>query len=251
MVSATARDEGLDVGTVVTLDRLGTELEVVGLTEGQATFGHVDVAYLPLATWRRITSGQAPQDGPPTAEQVAAVDLGSASVVALQAVEGSGVAAGDPEVLSAGDALATTTTMTLTESFNASPGYQAETLTLDMIQWFLYAIGALVVGAFFTVWTIQRSHELAVLRAMGASARYLLGDALAQAAILLVVFTLAGLGAGVALGALMPAGMPFSLETGPIAVASAVTVLLGLLGATVAVLRVVRIEPLAALGGNR
>lgn len=47
------------------------------------------------------------------------------------------------------------------------------------------------------------------------------------------------------------AGMPFSLEAGPIAVASVVTVLLGLLGATVAVLRLTRIEPLAALGGNR
>ena len=120
-----------------------------------------------------------------------------------------------------------------------------------MIQWFLYAIGALVVGAFFTVWTIQRGHELAVLRAMGASVRYLLGDSLAQAAILLVTFTVLGLGAGIALGALMPAGMPFSLEAGPIAVASATTVLLGLLGAAVAVLRVTRIEPLSALGGAR
>lgn len=47
------------------------------------------------------------------------------------------------------------------------------------------------------------------------------------------------------------AGMPLSLEAGPIAVASVVTVLFGLLGATVAVLRLTRIEPLAALGGNR
>ncbi|QDO87978.1 ABC transporter permease [Ornithinimicrobium ciconiae] len=250
VVSDTAREDGIELGTVITLDRIGTELEVVGFTEGQATFGHVDVAYLPLGTWQLIAAGEAP-DGAPTSEEVAALDFDAASVVALRAVEGTDLAAGKADVLAAGDADAATTTMMLEEAFNASPGYQAETLTLDMIQWFLYAIGALVVGAFFTVWTIQRGHELAVLRAMGASVRYLLGDALAQAAILLVTFTLGGLVVGIALGSLMPAGMPFSLEAGPIATASAVMVLLGLVGATVAVLRVTRIEPLAALGGAR
>jgi putative ABC transport system permease protein len=251
VVSTTAKDAGIELGTVVTLDRLGTEFEVVGFTDGQATFGHVDVAYLPLGTWQLIAAGQAPDGSMPTTEQIEALDFDQASVVALQAADGSALASGDADVLAAGDAEASTTTMTLTKAFNASPGYQAETLTLDMIQWFLYAIGALVVGAFFTVWTIQRGHELAVLRAMGASVRYLLGDSLAQAAILLVTFTLVGLAAGIGLGALMPDGMPFALEAGPIAVASIITVLLGLLGAAVAVLRVARIEPLSALGGNR
>lgn len=249
VVSATV--QGLELGSVVTLDRLDTELEVVGFTEGQATFGHVDIAYLPLATWQLIAAGEAPAGSAPTAEQVAALDFDQFSVIGLQGEEGSALAAGDAAAFAAGDSAAATSTMTLEESFNASPGYEAETLTLSMIQWFLYAIGALVVGAFFTVWTIQRSHELAVLRAMGASARYLLRDGLTQAAILLVAFTAAGVGLGVGLGALMPEGMPFALEAPAIAVASTTTILLGLLGAAVAVLRVTRIEPITALGGAR
>ena len=249
VVSATA--EGLELGTVVTLDRIDTELEVVGFTDGQATFGHVDVAYLPLQTWQLIAAGEAPAGSAPTADELAALDFDEYSVIGLLGEAGSPLAGGDAETLAAGDAAAETTTMSLEESFNASPGYQAETLTLSMIQWFLYAIGALVVGAFFTVWTIQRSHELAVLRAMGASARYLLRDGLAQAAILLLVFTAVGVGIGVGLGVLMPEGMPFALEAPAIAVASALTILLGLLGAAVAVLRVTRIEPITALGGAR
>lgn len=249
VVSGTA--DGLEIGTVVTLDRLDTQLEVVGFTDEQATFGHVDIAYLPLGTWQLIAAGEAPAGSAPTAEQVAALDFDQYSVIGLLGTEGSALAAGDADALAAGDAAADTTTMTLEESFNASPGYEAETLTLSMIQWFLYAIGALVVGAFFTVWTIQRSHELAVLRAMGASARYLLRDGLAQAAILLLVFTAVGVAVGVGLGALMPDGMPFALEAPAIAVASAVTILLGLLGAAVAVLRVTRIDPITALGGAR
>jgi putative ABC transport system permease protein len=251
VVSETMRGDALDLGTVITLDRIDTELEVVGFTDGQATFGHVDIAYLPLATWQLIAAGQSPDGSAPTEEQLAALEFDQASVIALQGVPGSGLAAGSPEAFAAGDDAAATTTLSLGESFNASPGYQAETMTLSMIQVFLYAIGALVVGAFFTVWTIQRGHELAVLRAMGASAGYLLRDGLAQAAILLVSFTALGVAAGVGLGSLMPEGMPFALEAQPIAIASALTILLGLVGAAVAVLRVTRIEPISALGGNR
>jgi putative ABC transport system permease protein len=244
VVSEPLRDEGIELGTVVTLDRLEMELTVVGFTQGQATFGHVDVAYLPLDTWRLMAAGQA-QPGEPTAAQVDALDFPYASVVALLGGEGAEPAY---ELI---DAEAGTTTMTLTESFKASPGYEAETLTLNMIQVFLYAICALVVGAFFTVWTIQRTHDIAVLRAVGASSGYLLRDSLAQAAILLFGFTALGVAAGVGMGAVMPDAMPFDLEVAPIAVASAVTIALGLIGAAIAVLRITRIDPLRALGGQR
>ncbi|SFI60695.1 MULTISPECIES: ABC transporter permease [Microbacterium] len=244
IVSEPLREQGVELGTVVTLDRLDVELTVVGFTEGQATFGHVDVAYLPLATWQLLSSGMS-EPGVPTAEQTEAMDFGYASVVALLAEDG---ATPDFETI---DAAAGTSTMTLTEAFNASPGYEAETLTLSMIQVFLYAICALVVGAFFTVWTIQRSHDIAVLRAIGASSRYLLRDSLAQAAILLIGFTVVGVAAGVGMGAAMPDAMPFDLEVAPIALASALTIVLGLLGAAVAVLRITRVDPLRALGGQR
>ncbi|MCD9153549.1 ABC transporter permease [Aeromicrobium duanguangcaii] len=244
VVSDTLKDEGVEIGTVMTLDRIDTELTVVGFTEGQATFGHVDVAYLPLSTWQLIASNTA-QPGAPTEATVAAADYSLFSTIAVQAKDGADID------LAAADKAAGTTSMTLTESFNASPGYQAETMTLSMIQVFLYVICALVVGAFFTVWTIQRAGDLAVLRAMGASSRFLLRDSLAQATIVLLVFTGIGVAAGVALGAAMPAAMPFELEAGPIAVASLLTIGLGLLGAGVSVLRITRIDPLAALGGRR
>ncbi|NLB46733.1 MAG: ABC transporter permease [Microbacteriaceae bacterium] len=242
VVSETAKAEGLKLGTVITLDRVDTEREVVGFTEGQATFGHVDMAYLHLDTWRLIASGAA-QAGFPTQEQVDALDFNVASVIAIQAEDGFD--------FSSADLAATTTTVALQESFNSSPGYEAETLTLSMIQVFLYAICALVVGAFFTVWTIQRQHELAVLRALGAPGRYLLRDSLTQASILLVTFTAVGVGAGVAFGAAMPAGMPFALEVTPILTSSLLTIALGLVGAAVAILRITRIDPLTALGGQR
>ena len=244
VVSETLQDEGVELGTVLTLERIDTELTVVGFTEGQATFGHVNIAYAPLSTWQLIAAGQAPA-GAPSQQDVDAMDFGYSSVVALQYADE------EAANLAAGDDTASTTTMTLEESFNASPGYQAETMTLDMIQVFLYGISALVVGAFFSVWTIQRKQEIAVLRAIGAPVRYLLRDGLGQALLLLLFFTVVGVGLGVGLGAAMPDGMPFDLEFAPIAVAAGLTIALGLVGAGIAILRITRVDPLTALGGNR
>ncbi len=49
-----------------------------------------------------------------------------------------------------------------------------------MMRGFLFAISALVIGTFFTVWTIQRNGDVAVLKAPGASTPNLLKDALGQ-----------------------------------------------------------------------
>jgi putative ABC transport system permease protein len=229
---------GLDVGDVLTIDRLGTELTVVGIAPGQRTFGHVDIAYTPLPSWQRIHAGVAEGEALPSRART------EASVVALRTAPGAD--------LTAGDAAAATTSRSRTAAYHASPGFTAETGTMTLIQVFLYAIAALVVGAFFTVWTIQRRGELAVLRAMGASTRFLLTDSLLQAAVVLVGATLAGTALGVAAGQLLGNGSaPFALEAAPVATAAALVIGLGLAGAGVAVLRIVRTDPLTALGGAR
>jgi putative ABC transport system permease protein len=57
-----------------------------------------------------------------------------------------------------------------------------------------------------------------------------------------------GLGLG---GAVSATEMPFALEAGPILGATALLIVLGMAGAAVAVLRITRVDPLTALGGNR
>jgi putative ABC transport system permease protein len=236
VISRTAAEQGIDVGDTLTLEPAGTTLKVVGVLADQHTFGHVDVAYLPLASWQEIAGGVRAGDTVP------AHVYSQATAVAIR---------GDTD-LAAGDRAAGTTAMTLEDSFGASPGYTAETSTLLLIQVFLYAISALVVGAFFTVLTIQRKQEIALVRALGAGVGYLLRDSILQSLVLLVVSAGVGLGLGVAAGAaLSSTSMPFALEAGPVAAATALLVVLGLAGAAVAVVRVARVDPLLALGGSR
>jgi putative ABC transport system permease protein len=238
VVSSTAADEGVEVGDVVTLEQTGTQLKVVGMMPDQNTFGHVDVGYLPLKTWQEIRAGVRAGDEVPDRVH--------------DAITAVAVLGDDTVDLAAGDAAAGTSSMTLKESFGASPGYTAETSTLQLIQGFLYAISALVVGAFFTVLTIQRKQEISVMRAMGASTRYLLRDSLVQSVLLLVGSAAVGVGLGLAAGAAIAGtDMPFALEAGPIAVATVALLALGVAGAAVAVVRIVRVDPLTALGENR
>lgn len=57
VVSSTLQDEGIKEGDTITIDRLEIPLKVVGFTDGQRTFGHVDAAYLPLDVWQEIHAG--------------------------------------------------------------------------------------------------------------------------------------------------------------------------------------------------
>jgi putative ABC transport system permease protein len=237
VVSPTVRDEGIEIGDTLTIDRLGHTMKVVGFTEDQDTFGHVDVAYIPLNVWQVLVSGAKP------GEEVRPGSFTEATAIALQGkdIDAASLDSKFPVV-----------TTTLKASFNASPGYSAETMTLNMIQVFLYAISALVVGAFFTVWTIQRKGELAVLRAMGAPRRYIIRDSITQAAIVLAISITGGVAVGVFAGlGLARTPMPFGLDAGQLAIAVAAMFVLGLLGAVVSVVRLTRIDPLEALGGQR
>lgn len=240
ILSTSARDEGVVVGDTVVVDRIGTELTVVGFTGDKRTFGHVDIAYVPLRTWQEINTGL------PAGSAIDPRVYTEASVVAIRGVNDT-----LPD-LAAGDSAARTSSKTLEQSFDASPGYTAEMMTMSMIVAFLYAISALVVGAFFSIWTVQRMRELAVLRAVGASTGYLLRDSLMQAVVILVGSVTAGVVVGLGLGsALDGTGMPFSLEAGPITQGAILLIVLGLVGAGLAVLRITRINPLSALGENR
>ncbi|WP_110240868.1 ABC transporter permease [Nocardioides gilvus] len=239
VLSAHAADDGIAIGDVITLERTNVELTVTGFLDGQHTFGHVDMGYVELPTWQSINAGLPLDAALPEGKE------GEFTAVAVKSEL-------DTDALATADEEAGTTTMSLTESYGASPGYTAETSTLLLIQVFLYAICALVAGAFFTVLTIHRKPEIAVMRAMGASTGYLLRDGLGQALILL----LASVGLGVAIGCgvgglLQTTAMPFALVTGPIVLAAVLLIALGLVGAAVAIVRITRVDPLTALGANR
>ncbi|MFF0965532.1 ABC transporter permease [Streptomyces sp. NPDC003703] len=198
--------------------RLGERSWTVAAVSGHASYSHVPVVW---TAW----------------------DGGRATVIALRAHGAD---------LAAGDRAAGTRTLTRDDALTAIGSYQAENGSLQLMRGFLFVISALVVGAFFTVWTIQRSPDIAVLKALGASTRHLLADALGQAVVLLAAGTALGTGLACLAGVLVRGGtVPFVLDPPTVLVPAAVMTALGALGAGLSVRRITAVDPLTALGGVR
>ncbi|GID12559.1 ABC transporter permease [Actinocatenispora rupis] len=217
VVSATlAADDGIRVGDRVTLG--GGTVRVAGTVEA-TTFNHLPTVYATAGTWRTVAH----------TDRITAV-----------AVRGD-----------VGGAVAGTTTVARDDAFAAVGGYSSEQGSLTLMRVLLLGVSVLVVGAFFTVWTLQRAGDLAVVRAIGAGRGYVLRDALGQALLVLAAGTVVGGAAAVGLGALAAGAVPFVLSAGTVGVPLAAMVVVGLVGAAASVRRVTTVDPLTALGAAR
>ncbi|MDF1603834.1 ABC transporter permease [Nocardioides sp. YIM 152315] len=226
--------EALRAGAGDTVTLGGSDLTVTTITDTDESFSHTPVVWTSLDDWQSIGARTA-ADRP--AGQVA-------SVIAL-----STDGAHDATFTAADDDLGTTT-VTTSDARSAVPSFAGESTSLRTMQAFLLVISALVVGAFFTVWTISRSGDIAVLKALGASTGYLLRDALGQAALLLVGGVAAGTGLTVAFASLLPDEVPVIITSFTTLMPAAALVLLGLFGAGISVARITRIDPHTALAAR-
>lgn len=136
-------------------------------------------------------------------------------------------------------------------SLTALEAFQSEIGSLGLMIVMLFGISALVVGAFFTVWTMQRAGDIAVLKALGATTGSLMRDSLGQALIVLAAGIGVGLAAVVGFGTLAGQALPFIVSPLTTLAPAAVMAVLGLAGAAFALRSVTRADPLTALGSNR
>lgn len=133
----------------------------------------------------------------------------------------------------------------------ALEAFRSEIGSLGLMIAMLFGISALVVGAFFTVWTMRRAGDIAVLKALGATTGSLVRDSLGQALIVLVAGIGVGLAAVVGLGTLAGQVLPFVVSPLTTLAPAAVMALLGLAGAAFALRSVTKADPLTALKSNR
>ncbi|MET9447065.1 ABC transporter permease [Streptomyces cinerochromogenes] len=222
----------------------------VAAVRGDASFSHTPVIWTSLDVWRR-TAPPTGGSGDPTATTQTTPKIPkprktptTATVIALNTTSTTDVPAADQA--------AGTETVSKGDSLSAIGSYASENGSLQLMRGLLFVISALVIGAFFTVWTVQRGSDIAVLKALGASTAHLLRDALGQALVLLTGGTLLGTAVAAALGAVVAgSAVPFVLTPATVLVPAAVTIVLGTVGAALAVRRITSVDPLTALGSAR
>lgn len=245
VISSLLADRGVKIGDRITLDRVLTELVVVGIAD-ERNFEHTPIVYVPLPKWQEATYG--PPGGAPPGEKLPDAVFQYASAIALRLA---------PNVdLKAADKALGTTTLTREESYGTSPAYTIEIYTVAAIQGFLVLVSVVLLGAFFAIWTIQRTAELGLVKALGASNAYLLRDSLGQALLLMAVGVALGAALGLGTGYLFKAmttglGFPFILEPAKVGASTALLLLAGVTGGAISVRLITRVDPIIALGRDR
>lgn len=222
--------EALSVQDGDTVSIGGTSFDVTGVVDDQ-WYSHTPVVWTNLADWQAVqTSMGSPNDG-----ATALAVTGSPDAADVTATEGA-TGTVSKDVLS---------------SLLAIGSFRSEIGSLLLMVAMLFGISALVIGAFFTVWTIQRAGDVAILKALGATTGRLTLDALGQALVLLVVGVGVGIGLTAALGAAAGTALPFVLSPLTTLLPGVVMIVLGLAGAAFALRSILSADPLTALGGNR
>lgn len=212
MVLSQSIDEEMNAPSRDTLG--GVDLDVQGVVEDEY-YSHSPVVWVSTATWQQVS--HSPED-----------------------MVGVAVLTQEP----------TDTSVSMSKALSGLPAYSSERGSLLTMQAFLYGISALVTIAFLSIWTIQRTRDLSILRALGVSVKYLLKDAIAQAAIILAIGVGVGALVGWLLGLAAQGAVPFEVSAMTVIVPALGIWLLGIAGAFLATRRVSKINPLDALGGN-
>ncbi|MEO5723962.1 MAG: ABC transporter permease [Ilumatobacteraceae bacterium] len=226
VLAAETRDLGVKIGDIYDLGASGVSLPVLGFTFA-GSYGHAPIGYVPLATWQSIAYGNDAR--------------GRFSAVALQLPGGVDTAAINKA--------AHTELKSKDATYDGSPGYTAESLTMTMIRGFLLVISALIVGAFFTVLTVQRTRQIGLLKAMGASSAYVIRDGIGQMAAIVIGATAVGtaIGAGIII-ALKGGSAPVAFSPDSVLSSAALLIVVGIIGSLVPLRRITNIEPAIALG---
>jgi putative ABC transport system permease protein len=236
-----ADETGLDVGDTMTIQvTQGTEdelfeLRVLGITEGQQYFFRPSV-FVTLSVWD-LYRPKADPSSYTTQPPVNVVAVKAANPGALESI---------PAAISA--VVEEVETTDIRTAYESAPGYSEQQSTLNTIQGFTFLIGALVIGGFFQIQTLQKIPQIGMLKAIGTP-----NPVVAAAAVMQIVFvTLFGvlLGGmvtfGLAIG--LPSGVPILFTGTSILIAFVSLLLIGPIGGLVSIRMALKVEPLSALG---
>lgn len=218
----TLKDEGVAIGDVLYDSKTDTRYIVNGFVQG-FSYSHAPALFIDASAWEAMLPG-----GNVYYNAIALQDLNPN--VNVEALITSGELAAKDEVIA------------------KIPGYKAEQSSLGMIVAFLLIIVVFVLGAFFYIMTIQKSNQFGILKAIGATNRFLILSTVLQV-IALSLFSI-GLAIGFAafLKVVMPEGMPFVFDIGLITQYSLIMLGIALLGAGLSGAGIVKADPLQAMG---
>ncbi|CAJ1200558.1 hypothetical protein CPR19092_LGOLGGFK_02272 [Companilactobacillus paralimentarius] len=133
---------------------------------------------------------------------------------------------------------------------NNIPGYSAEQSSLYLMIGFLYLISLFVLAVFFYIINLQKISDFGTLKALGTKTGYLVGHVLTEMGLLSVSGILVSFLVTYLIKLKMPASMPFSLSLTTLLGTGLLFLGIALLSALLSLIKVVKVDPINAIGGN-
>lgn len=133
---------------------------------------------------------------------------------------------------------------------NNIPGYSAEQNSLYLMIGFLYLISLFVLAVFFYIINLQKISDFGTLKALGTKTSYLIRHVLTEMGLLSGIAILISFGVTYLIKIKMPASMPFSLTLSTLLSTGLLFLFIALLSALLSLIKVVKIDPINAIGGN-
>lgn len=230
LVNDSLKDHGFRLGDRLQLDGSTEILTIAGFVHNE-TYNHVASVFVPIEEWRKIAFA-APGS-----------DKGIANPVNAIMLQGKEI---DPQVID--ERLPGTNTVTRTEAVKGIAGYKEETGTIFMMLGFLFVIAAFIIGVFFYVFTLQKSNQFGIMKAIGAKNGFLAKAVISQVLILSAAGIMVGILLTYGTAAVMPQGMPFDLDVWLVIIYSLILLAISLVSSLVSVRTVLKIDPIKALG---
>lgn len=228
------RNQGVEVGDVVTVGPTEIPLEVVGFVD-DASYLLQQSLWVEARTWRQVQADSRP-DGA-VGEDVFQVLL----VAAAPGTDAADLAARIDA------ATGTTTSLTRDEAVLSLPGTAQQNATFTALLGTAFFVVGLITALFFVLLTVERTRLFAAIKALGVPSSRLVSWSVLQAVVVAAGAYVVGLAVTMPLARVIPDEVPLRLETSRAVATGIILVVTAAVGSLLTLRRILRIDPASAI----
>lgn len=229
IVNETLKDKGYKLGDTIVITSSNIEAEIIGFVENE-TFNHLPVIFSNLSLWQSYAFAAPGSDN------------GYSNPVNMIAIQG------DIDAEKVSNQFDGVEIITHSQAVMGMPGYTEESGTIYMMLAFLMVISAVIIAVFFYVFIIQKTQQFGVMKAIGASNRFIKRSIIAQVFVLSLISIIIGIILTYLTAMALPSAMPFALDTTLVIIYAVILLVISVLGSVISARQVTKIDPLTAIG---